>query len=88
MDDIAELKDELEDMMAENAERQDYFAGVAREGEDELLGELDELEAEFAANELNKMDINPEPIKPKPIVEEEAEADEEKQLKAMMGGMM
>ena len=29
VDDIAELKDELDDMMAENEEKQNYFAGIA-----------------------------------------------------------
>merc|ERR1719313_1632415 len=57
VDDIADLKDELDDMMAENAERQDYFADIAKEGQDELLGELDELEAEMAAADLNAMDL-------------------------------
>ena len=52
VDDIANLKDELDDMMQENAERQDYFAGVAQEGQDELMGELDELEALAAEDEM------------------------------------
>ena len=77
VDDIADLKDELDDMMAENTERQEYFAGVAQEGQDELLGELDELEAELAADDLNKMDILDAPIiQPK---KDEVFEDEEEQ---------
>ena len=57
VDDIAELKDELDDMMAENAERQDYFANIAKEGEEDLLGELDNLEAEMAQSELDSMSL-------------------------------
>ena len=57
VDDIAELKDELDDMMAENAERQDYFAGIAKEGEDDLLDELNDLEAEMAQSELDSMSL-------------------------------
>ena len=85
VDDIAELKDELDDMMAENSERQDYFANIAKEGEDELLGELDDLEAELAAAELQEMDVVPSskikaPAKKAPIQMEEEEDDEEAQL--------
>ena len=57
VDDIAELKDDLDDMMAENEERQDYFAGIAQEGQDDLIGELDDLEAEMAMGDLDAMDI-------------------------------
>ena len=45
VDDIADLKDDLADLEAENAERQEFFAGIAQENNDDLLGELDELEA-------------------------------------------
>ena len=66
VDDIADLKDELDDMMAENSERQDYFANIAKEGEDDLLGELDDLEAEMAQSELDSMSLPSVhvPIKP------------------------
>ena len=86
VDDIAELKDELDDMMAENAERQDYFADIAKEGQDELLGELDELEAEMAANDLNNMDLNPaQPIiNKKPVAQAESDEEDEVALKKLM----
>ena len=45
VDDIADLKDDLADLEAENAERQEFFAGIAQENNEDLLGELDELEA-------------------------------------------
>ena len=80
VDDVAELKDELDDLMADNAERQDFFANVAKEGEDELLGELDELEAMVLEKEMSGMDLerNNAPIK-KPVgkVQEEAKMEEE-----------
>ena len=37
-------------------ERQQFFAEAAAEGNDELLGELDELEALAMEDELNAMD--------------------------------
>ena len=80
VDDIAELKDELDDLMADNAERQDFFANVAKEGEDELLGELDELEALVLEKEMNGMDLetNNVPIKKSAgKVQEEAKMEEE-----------
>ena len=64
VDDIADLKDEIDDLMAENNERQEFFAGIANENNDELLDELDKLEAEMAEKELQGMDIiNTGPIK-------------------------
>ena len=58
VDDIAELKDELADQMAEIEERQEFFADAAREGEDELLEQLDELEALALEDEMNEVQIN------------------------------
>ena len=37
LDDMHDLKDELDDMMAENNERQDYFAKIANETGDDML---------------------------------------------------
>ena len=37
------------------AERQQFFAEAAQDGQDELLGELDELEALAMEEELNQM---------------------------------
>ena len=66
VDDIAELIDEFDAMMAENSDYQVYFTNITKEGEDELLGEIDVLEAElikkklkiireFTVPELNKL---------------------------------
>ena len=64
VDDIAELRAEIEDLMADNNERQEFFAGIANENADELDAELDELDAEMAALEMKEMDlINTQPIK-------------------------
>ena len=59
VDDIADLKEELDDMMAENEEKQKYFAGMANENKDELLAELDELEADALAGELEALEPVP-----------------------------
>ena len=59
VDDIADLKEELDDMMAENEEKQNYFAGMANENKDELLAELDELEADALAGELEALEPVP-----------------------------
>lgn len=38
IDDIADLKEELDDIMADNAERQNFFADVAKVAKDAELG--------------------------------------------------
>jgi len=43
--------------MAEINERQEFFADIANEDADDLLDELNELEADAAAAELEGMDI-------------------------------
>ena len=48
-------------MMAENEEKQNYFAAMANENKDDLLAELDELEADALANKLE--DLAPVPVK-------------------------
>merc|ERR1712038_1479847 len=45
VDDIAELQDELRDLQEDVAERQEFFADAAKDCQDELLDDLDELEA-------------------------------------------
>ena len=59
IDDIAEMKDELDDMMAENEEKQNYWASIGNEGREDLLAELDDIEAELAAKDLDEMDLAP-----------------------------
>ena len=47
--------------MAENMDeiqaRQELFAGAAEEGKDDLLAELDEMEADALAGELEDMEV-------------------------------
>ena len=58
VDDIAELQDELADMKADADERGEFFANMAQEGNDELLDELNELEADAVEEEMGNMNIN------------------------------
>ena len=57
LDDMHDLKDDLDDMMAENNERQDYFAQIAEDGNDEILDELNDLEALALEDEMNQMNL-------------------------------
>lgn len=91
LDDIQDLKDDLEDQMAEMNEKQEFFAGIANEGNDELLGELDELEALAMDDEMKEMDVVPNKLiakknQPQKVVAqaEEEEDEDEKMLQAMM----
>ena len=88
VDDIADLKEELDDIMAENEERQKFFADVAMDGQEDSLKELERWEAEVAGIE---MDIKPLPVisnKPGPnkiqAKQVEEEEDEEAELAKMM----
>ena len=55
VDDIADLKEELEDQMAEIQERQEFFANAAEEDKEDLMGELDELEALAMEEEMENV---------------------------------
>ena len=91
VDDIADLKEELEDQMAEIQERQEFFANAAEEDKEDLMGELDELEALAMGEEMEQVEISNAPIagaqpsQAKPVAnvanEEQAELDA---LEAMM----
>ena len=48
--------------MQEVQERQDLFAAAAEEGKEDLLAELDELEADALAGELEGMEVGAAPI--------------------------
>ena len=89
VDDIAEMKDEMEDLEAEMNERAEFFADVAKEGEDELLDELDELEALAVEDEMNIEDAGAAVIPnqvpaAKEEVKEDADADDNARLAALM----
>ena len=51
VDSIADLQDDMEENMQEVRERQELFAAVAEEDRDDLLAELDEMEADALAGE-------------------------------------
>lgn len=59
VDTIAELQDDMAETMAEVQERNELFAQAAEEGKDDMLAELDELEAEAMEEEMGDMDIGP-----------------------------
>ena len=57
-----EGREELEDQMAEIQERQEFFANAAEEDKEDLLGELDELEALAMEEEMEQVPISNAPI--------------------------
>lgn len=70
------------------AEKQEFFMSAGKaDDEDELLNELDELEAEMAESELEALEIGSAPIRGgQPIANgraKAAEANEEDELKAL-----
>ena len=81
IDDIAELQDDLADQQAEIEQRQEFFANVADEGKEDLMAELDELEALAIEEDMEgeivpNMPINvPGQVNPVPV---QANEEEEK----------
>ena len=58
VDKFEELKDKIEDQMADVAERQEFFVNAgAQDDDEELLDELDELEAEMAAEDFGSVEV-------------------------------
>ena len=54
VDEFEELKDRLEEQMADTEERQQFFINAGESADqDDLLNELDELEAEMAGEEMD-----------------------------------
>ena len=95
VDSIADLQDEMAENMQEVAERQDLFAAAAEEGKDDLLAELDELEADALAGELEDMEVLNAPISApaNPVAaaaasQPAAAQNEDQQQMAMLAGMM
>ena len=64
---MQELVDEMEDAKADREEMQDFFADKAMEGQDEALDELEQLEADMAAEEMGKMSVGIGAIAPVPV---------------------
>ena len=60
VDDLADLQDDMAEVEANRQEIADMFTAVAEEGKDELLDELNDLEAEALEDELGaEMDLGP-----------------------------
>ena len=59
---IAELQDDMEENMQEVRERQELFAGVAEEDRDDLLAELDAMEADALGGDVEAMEVKAAPI--------------------------
>jgi hypothetical protein len=55
---LEDIKDKLDDQRAEMEEKQEFFINAGKvDDEDELMDELNELEAEMAAAELEEVEI-------------------------------
>ena len=52
INDIEDLQADLQDQQAEIEERQEFFINAGKEGEEDALAELDELEALAAEEEM------------------------------------
>ncbi len=94
VDSIADLQDEMAEQMQEVQERQELFAGAAEEGKDDLLAELDEMEADALAGELEGMEVGNMPIaaanpvaQPAASQPAAAQSDEAKQMAELMAMM-
>ena len=62
MDEFEKLKDEIEEQQAELEEQNEFFANIAKDEEDDLLEELDELEAEMVEEQMEGMDVGAGPV--------------------------
>ncbi len=51
------LKEDIEESQAVSQEISDFFGGIAREGEDELMEELEELESENVQEQLGDVEV-------------------------------
>ncbi len=94
VDSIADLQDDMAEQMQEVQERQDLFAGVAEEGKDDLLDELNELEADALAGEMDDLMIPQAPIagqnpiaQPAAAQAAPAQSNEDKQMAELMAMM-
>ena len=92
VDSIADLQDEMAEQMQEVQERQELFAGVAEEGKDDLLAELDEMEAEAVAGDFEDMMVPQVPIanqnpQAQPAQAAPAQSEEAKQMADLMAMM-
>ena len=89
VDSIADLQDEMAENMQEVQERQELFANAAEEGKDDLLAELDEMEADALAGELDDMLVGHVPIAADPVnnpvpAQAAQQSEESKQMAELM----
>ena len=91
VDSIADLQDEMAEQMQEVNERQELFAGVAEEGKDDLLDELNEMEADAIEQEFNIDPVAQNVIHSNPVLQpaaaQPAQAEEAKQMADLMAMM-
>lgn len=93
VDSIADLQDDMAENMQEVEARQELFAGVAEEGKEDLLDELNELEAEMVGAELDEMAVGAAPIQQQNQIAQPAQAQpaaqsaEDKQMAELMAMM-
>ncbi|CDW78314.1 vacuolar sorting protein [Stylonychia lemnae] len=63
IDDLEEVKERIEEQKADMDEKTDFFVRAGQmEDEDDLLDELNELEAELAEDELAQLEIGSDPL--------------------------
>ena len=63
VEELEELKDDLADQMADMEDRQAFFAEAAEgDADDELLAELDGLEADAVGAEIDGMEVGVTPL--------------------------
>ena len=59
---IADIADDLAEHMVENEERQEMFRNFAEEGKEDLLAELELIEAEAVGGDVADLTVNADPI--------------------------
>lgn len=93
IDKFEELKDKIEDQAADVQERQDFFVNVGNQDDnDELLDELDDLEAEMAAEDFDGLEIGSGAVKNKedavPVQSEKVDSKKQQDEADMLAQMM
>ena len=91
IDNLEEIQERLEDQKQQAEEKADFFIRAGElEDNDELMDELNELEADALANEMESVEIGAGALKGKggaiaqPAVAARSDDDELKALEAMM----
>ncbi len=58
IDKMEDIKEKMDDLRADMEEKNEFFINAAKvEDDEELMNELEELEAEMAADELEQVEI-------------------------------